>query len=126
VQPESFRPHVENWKNCGLDSADSRALSAVAGEAQRYGVLSRARGFRVPPAMASHTGLVSRRQRRQAIAEFVTAAALALGGPHGVKCPWIGNAPLGMRIVAVTAALIVLIGLQRLPAMAPGPQLRED
>ena len=126
MRPESFRPHIEDGKACGFAGADSRALSAVAGEAQRFGVLNRARSFRVPPAMAGHAGLVSRRQHRQAIAEFVAAAALALGGPGGVKCPRTGNAPLGMGIVAVAAALIVLIGLQRLPAMAPSPQLRED
>ena len=37
-----------------------------------------------------------------------------------------GDARLGVRIVAGAAALIILIGLQRLPAMAPRPQLGED
>jgi len=56
----------------------------------------------------------------------VAAAALALNGPGGVVCARIGNARLGVGIVAATAVVIVLIGLQRLPAMAPSPQLGED
>ena len=82
--------------------------------------------FQVPRAVAAHAGFVGRRQRRQARAGFMAAAALVLGGLRGVVGPRMGDARLGVRIVAGAAALIILIGLQRLPAMAPRPQLGED
>ena len=80
VRPEAFL-HVENGEHPGVHG---RALRTVAGEAQCVGMPS-CSGCFLPPAVAGHAGLVSRRQRRQALAGFVAAAALARGGPDRVK-----------------------------------------
>jgi len=126
VRPEAFRPHVDGRREIGLDRAGNCAIRPVAGKTQGSGVLNRSGSFKVQPAVAAHAAFIIFGEFREAVLRFMAAAALTRQRPGWIKRSPLASSQLGVRIVAVAAAPIVLIGLQRLAAVPPGLQLAKN
>jgi hypothetical protein len=89
-------------------------------------VLNRTGILKVQPAVAAHAGFITCGEYREAISCFVTTAALTRRRPGRIKLSQPGDARLSVRIVAVAAAPIVLIGLYRPAAVPPGRHLGQN
>jgi len=122
VRPESARPHVNDRQGGGLGRAGDGAIRPVAGKTQGFRVLNSTGSFKIHPAVAAHAAFIICGEFRQTVLRFMAAAALTRRRPGRIKRSPLANPQLGMRIVAVTAAPIVLLGLQRLATVPPGLQ----